>query len=281
MRAENAELRFDEEFDPINGLEFEKILVTPELAKEILEANVNNRPLSKFTVDALAKRMTIGQWSYNGAPIKFSTEGKLLDGQHRLKAICKSRKIIEMLVVRRLKQNVFSTIDDGKKRSPADTLFILGEKNCAALATCLRLIHEYTLNKDIKRKLRFTNTDFLNLLELYPDAREAANHARKISYNFSPMRTSVASLCVYLFSSLSSKDSKLFFESLITGENLPSGSPIRLLRDKLLSEYGNKFSDINTPKMCALTIKVWNAWRSGFKIKSLRFGMNDVFPTPV
>jgi len=75
------------ETDPRNGW----YGVTPELAKLLLEYNVNNyRVFNKNVLEKYAKDMKNGLWQKNGEPIVFSKEGILNNGQHRLKSIIKS-----------------------------------------------------------------------------------------------------------------------------------------------------------------------------------------------
>jgi hypothetical protein len=63
-----------------------RMMVTPELAKQWLEANTHNRPLSEELVIAYMVDMLDGRWQYNGDAIRFDHTGRLIDGQHRLHA---------------------------------------------------------------------------------------------------------------------------------------------------------------------------------------------------
>lgn len=62
-------------------------IITPETAKSWLLKNVHNRPLRDGLVTTYATDMANEQWQSNGESIKFSSEGELLDGQHRLAAV--------------------------------------------------------------------------------------------------------------------------------------------------------------------------------------------------
>ena len=95
--------------------------ITPDIAKEMLLKNTNNRPVSEKHVRRLAKEITEDRWQLNGDTIRFNGT-RLVDGQHRLLAVVKSGKAIETLVVDGLESDVFKTIDIGKIRSNGDTL---------------------------------------------------------------------------------------------------------------------------------------------------------------
>ncbi len=87
------------------------MLVTPEIASEWLEKNTRNRNLNNKSVDALAKLMVDGKWLLTHQGIAFSPDGVLLDGQHRLAAICKSGISQTMQVTFGLKEETRMVID--------------------------------------------------------------------------------------------------------------------------------------------------------------------------
>lgn len=110
------------------GPTVELILITPDQAMEWLEqTNTNNRKLSQKHVDRLARDMTDGKWVLTHSGIAFGPDGTLLDGQHRLWAICISGISVEMFVWRGVEPQSMMAIDAGKSRSLADILNIAGE----------------------------------------------------------------------------------------------------------------------------------------------------------
>ena len=110
------------------GPTVERVLITPDQALEWLEqTNTNNRKLSQKHVDRLARDMTDGKWVLTHSGIAFGPDGILLDGQHRLWAICMSGMSVEMFVWRGVEPQSMMAIDAGKSRSLADILNIAGE----------------------------------------------------------------------------------------------------------------------------------------------------------
>ena len=53
-------------------IESKTILITPELAHELLQKNARNRPVNKVLVLFYADQMRKGNWKENGEPIIFS-----------------------------------------------------------------------------------------------------------------------------------------------------------------------------------------------------------------
>ena len=64
--------------------------VAPGFAESLLKRNSGGRPLSKALVHRLTREMIEGTWNET-QPIKFSRDGCLLDGRHRLQAVVNSK----------------------------------------------------------------------------------------------------------------------------------------------------------------------------------------------
>lgn len=79
-----------------------KQYITPELAKEILTTNVNNRPLNKRRVKIYARQMKQNRWGNiaDGILLSFDKKSNLTNGQTRLNAIIESDTPLEMFIVR-------------------------------------------------------------------------------------------------------------------------------------------------------------------------------------
>lgn len=98
----------------------QKILVTPEQASIWLNSNKINRKARNHWVDQLANQIKDGNWMLTHQAIAFSKSGMLLDGQHRLMAIEKSKIPVEMFVCFNADDEIFKAIDCGVKRSMGD-----------------------------------------------------------------------------------------------------------------------------------------------------------------
>lgn len=98
----------------------EVVTVTPELAAEWLKRNTDNRALRKWHVDSLAAAILRNEWVLTHQGVAFSTDGRLLDGQHRLAAIVKAGQPVQIAVARNVVDLAFKTIDQGIKRTLSD-----------------------------------------------------------------------------------------------------------------------------------------------------------------
>ncbi len=111
-------------------------LITPEIAKVWLANNTGNRKIRKSRVEVYALAMARGEWQITHQGIAFDTDGRLLDGQHRLEAIVQYGRPVEMMVTRNIPSDGFHIMDMGMTRSHADVLGIDSKIASVASALC-------------------------------------------------------------------------------------------------------------------------------------------------
>lgn len=98
------------------------VQITPKLAQQYLCHNADNRILRDKAIDRIADDMKNGAFQLTHQGIAFDTNGRLVDGQHRLQAIVRSGATVPMLVSEGVDPKTFSVLDQNIKRSPADIL---------------------------------------------------------------------------------------------------------------------------------------------------------------
>lgn len=251
-------------------MKVQKVIITPQLALDMLQKNTNNRPLNALHVKKLAEEMSSDRWKFNGTTISMNGE-RLIDGQHRLHACIQANRPFETLLVEGLASDVFDTIDTGRKRQASDVLAIKGEKNARSLASALVFVHQY-MTGTITANPKYTNTKIEELLEKYQGIRDSVDFERKYTMKgIIPPAVFVG--CHYLFSQKDKTLADLFCDALIKGSNLQEGSPVYLLRERLIENTLSK-AKLNRPTIAALTIKAWNHTRKGDSIRYLRWRTN-------
>jgi len=72
--------------------------INPDLAAAWLDKNENNRPINWNYVAQLARDMKAGRWRLTHQGIAFDTQGRLIDGQHRLWAVIEADVTVPMRV---------------------------------------------------------------------------------------------------------------------------------------------------------------------------------------
>lgn len=251
-------------------MKIELTTITPELAARILEKNIGNRALTAWHVDLLAKEMRSKRWKINGDMIRIGSSGRILDGQHRLSAIIKSGMTIQTWVMEGLPDDIFDTIDVGKKRSGGDTLGCLGEKHAYRLTSALILVDKYMTGR-VDRSVSYSNGEVEELLAKYPGMRESIQTNLKGKQLLPP---SVVDVCHYLFSCKDRADADRFIERVLRGSGIKEGQPEYVLREKLVSNSLDK-AKLSKVQVFALCIKAWNHSRAGRKIAHLKLNERD------
>src|SRR5215472_1800793 len=81
--------------------------VTPEQALAWLTNAARNRQINDTAVRRYGQDMANGRWRLNGQGLIFDTDGKLVDGRHRLTAVAATGCTVQMLIVRGAKPEAF------------------------------------------------------------------------------------------------------------------------------------------------------------------------------
>lgn len=121
----------------------QKVTITPDIARLFISKNRCNRNISKHTIYKYSSEMVKNSWQENSPNvISFSSDGYLLDGQHRLNAIIESGKTYDWFVYIHNKdfENIKPMdlmVDVGKKRTVSDITDI----NNRVIAPIYRLLH--------------------------------------------------------------------------------------------------------------------------------------------
>lgn len=242
-----------------------RVKIDPEYARQLLLLNRNNRPMNFDHVRMLAREMAAGHWKFNGDSIKISKGDRLMDGQHRLHAIIQSGVTIECLIVRGLEDDIFDTIDVGRKRTGGDIFAIKGERNTNVLSAALNLVTNYEECRMTPRK-----TYPITVLEItlgeHPAIRNSVDLSTKKKAKLLPQSASAA--LHYLFSRKDPLMADLFLESIVTGTGLKTTDSVYLLRERLISNLSAK-AKLPTHYMMALAIKTWNAERKNRQLRGL------------
>ena len=241
--------------------------VGPSEAASWLSNGRRNRHISEFVVARYTREMEAGLWQENGDSIRFDVDGKLIDGQHRLKAIIRTGISMECVVVEDLPRSAFETLDRGKRRSTGDSLSYLGESNANCLAGALHLIWKY--EHGTWHRLRPSQVpsphELIELLEEHPGLREFIPIASLVRKIIAP---SMAVGLAYLFSRVDADLVPEFFTKLASGADCAVDEPVRLLRERLLTDRVSK-AHLPSRDVLALTVKAWNLTRSGAKVRRL------------
>ena len=121
------------------GLRIEKVEIDRPLAAAILDDNPQNRPTKMGHIRKLARLLKDGLWNPDlGGSIAFSPEGRLVDGQHRLRAVVLSG--VSIVVEVRPNQKTTVGLDENASRSVSDHLALQGVDDPSIVATATKML---------------------------------------------------------------------------------------------------------------------------------------------
>jgi len=215
-------------------------LITPEIAKQMLEQNTRNyRNLNEHTVLRYTKDLDSNLWTYTTATIAFTVSGVLADGQHRLHAIVRSGKSVWMFVMRNLPEEFANdpNQDKGKTRNVGVYINKLGVKNANCVSSAIRILHRLAVGASQIRNGKNTLTDsqVLKCVEFMPqmffnwvDAVGSSTTAKKV---FSP---SVNAAFFYLAACHNEAAAQSFFDVYSKRIDESSSHPANTLREQVI-----------------------------------------------
>jgi hypothetical protein len=266
-------------------LEITKQLITPSIAKKYLEQNINNRRYSQPVLLRYTADMINNKWKQDtGECIKISKTGRILDGQHRLKAVILSNCSIYFYVATNIDDSVFDVLDTGKARNSSDCFYVAGIK---ASNTIPSMISYYNLLKDNKRSgvqinQKATNSNLLDQYyqdELFWDNIARSSNSWYVAFAKILKPSMIGGFYAHFYK-LNSNKAEAFMNQLCTGSEI-SNSIINLLRNKLMQDKMSPRKMPTTLKM-ALIIKAWNHYINNNNVKILKFDtVRDDFPIAI
>ena len=170
-------------------------------------------------------------------PIYISDTGKLMDGQHRLRAVINSGKPQRFLVVSGLPEEIFVYIDENLSRAAKDALRIRGIRNPEDVATTTKLLFQLMHGKT--NTPRHVVVD--RMMKDYPDIEDAVAKGLSMKNSVLGAQPNVMAVLYFLYSRMYPENCEKFFHYLQYGGDVMelAGHPITRLKKKLAQEWKN------------------------------------------
>lgn len=205
--------------------------VTPAQATAWLrpDINRNNRGLRNDHVEYLAREITNGRWQTTHQGIAFSESGRLLDGQHRLAAIVRAGKSVDINVSEGLPEEAFEAIDCGLKRANHDRIHLVNDSHQnKLLCTSIRMYLFETLHGGAI-SVGEIEDEFLSKAESWMwVASEFADINNRL------LKSGVMAVTgIYHF--VKREKAELWMAGYRTGAGLTDGSPVLIARNDALA----------------------------------------------
>lgn len=264
-----------------------RLPVTPDMATAWLAFNDQNRRPSKAKIKRFAAAMAAGKWVENGETIKFSKDGRMLDGQSRLQAIILAKTAVVLEIRGDLPERAQQSMDTGEPRKGVHTLEMMGERMPGVLAPALKLL--WLWERGWFAKIPFgvsavmENGEIGVLLERHNGLKASVGWTAGPGINIRRlMPLSTAAFWHYIFGKIDADTRDAFFDGIAEGLSLTKASPVYHLREQLLDERRTKGRKTRASVIAcgALMIKAWHLVVAGKSCApgQLRWGKDDAFP---
>lgn len=232
-------------------LEAKFVTVTKELVEGLLAKNVHNRRVKPHSVGYLANQIRGGNWLANNQGVAVSSDGILIDGQHRLMALREAGyPPVKLLLVTGLEPGAISTIDVGTRRDHADTMKLLMNQDIStkivqALTTLANFRFTGNLWGKLPQEQRCSTTELIPYLLAY----EAAIAEMSRWFVWGSVRAEVRAAFIVFFAYDPFK-AKRFIEQVTTGENIDRTMPSYWLREQCLHRATGQGIDLACAVRC-------------------------------
>lgn len=240
--------------------------VSPAEAADLLARNTGNRNISRAHVAGLVADILGGAWKVNGDAIRFSTEGDLLDGQHRLTACIQAGAPIETLIVTGLDPTARQTMDRGARRTIGQHLSMMGVPNANSVASTARELAGLALG--IRNTVPLTVAETVAVAEANPDLmrRHSEVRAQRV------ITSSLLTAATYVIEEDGGPDAAdAWLAAWVRGVPAYEGDPAHVLREQLIRAKGGTKS-IRTNVLRALMASAINAAQRNEARRLIRVG---------
>jgi hypothetical protein len=239
---------------------------SPALAEHILtNFSRENRPPKPAKIKRYAQDILDGRWGLTGDTIKFGSNGILRDGQNRLAASVRAGRPIRSHVVFGIDPDLFTRMDIGKNRTPADVFSIAGIPYATHVAGAVRWLLILTSTNPSDRGAQFSNEE---LLQAYREKFDADRLEHSIQSALAVRRSTrhpVAPLAAlhYIFAEKNRVKADSFYDEWAMDRTKRARAPARYLQRRLVEVARQSNQRLHENVRNALIIKAWNAYVAG------------------
>lgn len=239
-----------------------QVRISPPLARRLIELNSeNNRNLLVRTKERYARDMRNGKWrEKTGQVITIDTNGRIINGQHRLHAIVESGVTLRFDLCFGVEPQDIVVIDALKARDTNAIIRVAGGRDLSGVGAIVRWLLSWERGQYTGTSGNFTPTpiEIYERVEAEPDVFAAAAARGKDAQNRNLAPNRVAGMAYYLFRAIDIPEADDFFDQFVSGiynTSDPDTSAIYRLREKMLRRRALK---LDSATQLALIITAWN-----------------------
>ena len=292
MKKKDIYVHGDDVWGEYPGVSIAIERIYPETAKQMLKHNVGNRSAKKYHI--ADKALENDEWSLNGATIVFASDGRLLDGQHRLQACLRSGKPIDTVVVRGIDTESQISMDSGVRRSVADFLKMRGISDSVmigGIGSSILRADTYGIEITVgdgsgTASRKFSTKETVGFIEDNLDLRikPITRQVKALNKKYKGFRATTAAVLIDAFRNVSNDEDVDEFVDQLLGRKTATCS-VPALQRRLYDNAMSTGKKLTQRYIAAITIKCWNDFINGEcrDVLSYRAGgaHPEDFPVPV
>jgi hypothetical protein len=255
----------------------EVVDITPDMASDWLETRVfdGNRKPAKAKIEQHTAAMKAGRWLETHQGIAFDTDGRLIDGRHRLMAVAASGVTVRMWVFPEQTRETFDVIDTGYARAAAQFLPSTAPTMAAGAVRYIAAV----IDKDFKGiyRAKMPLHDVLEAHRQWPEIENwtmATYGARSVAAV--PPSPLLAIVAMGERGGVPAPVIADFLNGLKSGAIGDAHDPRLLLRNRFIRDS----KALNRTHGYALLVKGFNAFANGERPSRLIYTEGDHIPLP-
>lgn len=271
------------------------VLITPEVAADLLERNTNNRKPKRRAIANYVRDMKSGNWDGDASDIKVSRTLELIDGQNRCMASVEAGVPFPTLLRTGVELDTKDHVDQGVRRTGADTLSMHDTPDPlhVASAITLRARYERTLaefggrrSTSTAHRVNMTHQEVRDYLEAHPTLVKFGQPWSHALYKIGPgVSRGVWIAFVSMIAESSEVMTRDFVDAFTSGTSTGTGDPLlaltRYLARAQSAKNGSFKSRDNAIKNLLALVKTWNAWIEKEEIELLSVKENETLVPPI
>jgi hypothetical protein len=262
------------------------VTITPDMAKKLLERNINNRPLQKRAIETYASDMRMGRWRVTGQGLGYDRMGNLIDGQNRLHACMEANTPFDTVVATGLEPEAKDVVDTGVKRTFAHVLRMHGHQNVMQLSggVALRMRYDKVVRDGLPwhtystRAIRASHDEQLEYLHAHPSLDKSILRMNLVRAHFPILPASAIIAFVSMGLELDEEGMGEFIQRFVSGAGLETDDPLLTLRNYIARVPAVRRGGPSSMQWLALLIKAWNDWRMNVPREVYTMRDNELMP---
>lgn len=209
-----------------------RVKVNPDIARMILERNVENNRLPKRRKEQYARDMKEGRWvEGDGNTIKFNVDGEMFDGANRMRAVILSGRTIMFDIKTGAPNTAMMTVDDVAVRSNGDAIKIVlnmsDPNNVAAISNVVQLLRNgaYNVGSHVGINTKPTRQEIVEFARLNKnEIQKAITIGRRASKSIAVRGMGIRYwfICYWLTSLVNKEKADEFYEAVVNRDGVAS-----------------------------------------------------------